>query len=48
MNVMKLICATFTLYQKAFCYLFQASEDGKTDNDNDLKYLEPPNVVEQF
>ena len=45
---MKLVCAIFTLYQIAFCYLFQASEEGKTYNDNDSRYLEPPIVLEQF
>ena len=25
------------VYQNAFCYFFQASEEGKTDNDNDFK-----------
>ena len=34
---MKLVCVIFTLYQNAFCYFFQASEEGKSDNDNDLK-----------
>ena len=34
---MKLVCAIFTLYQNAFSYFFQASEEGKSDNDNDLK-----------
>ena len=37
MNLMKLGSAIFKLYQNAFCYLFQASEEGKTDNDNDFK-----------
>ena len=36
---MKLVRAMFTLYQNAFCYIFQASEEGKTDNDNDFKIL---------
>ena len=33
---MKLVCAIFTLYQIIFCYFFQASEEGKSDNDNDF------------
>ena len=37
MNLKKLVCAIFTLHQNAFCYFFQASEESKTDNDNDLK-----------
>ena len=37
MNLMKLVCVTSTLYQIAACYFFQASEEGKTDNDNDFK-----------
>ena len=37
MNLMKLVCAIFTLYQNTFCYFFQASEESKTDNANDLK-----------
>ena len=37
MNLMKLVCAIFMLYQNAFCYFFQALEEGKTDNDNDFK-----------
>ena len=45
---MKLVCAIFTLYQNVFCYLFQASEKGKSDNDNDFKYIEPPIVAQQF
>ena len=36
-NLMKLVCAIFTLYQIAFSYFIQASEEGKTDNDNDFK-----------
>ena len=32
---MKLVCAIFTLYQIIF-YFFQASEEGKSDNDNDF------------
>ena len=35
---MKLVCVIFTLYQSAFCYFFQASEEGKSDdNNNDFK-----------
>ena len=45
---MKLVCAIFTLYQNVFCYLFKASEKGKSDNDNDFKYIEPPMVAQQF
>ena len=37
MNLMKLVCVTSTLYQIAAYYFFQASEEGKTDNDNDFK-----------
>ena len=37
MNLIKLVCAIFTLYQNAFCYFFQASEEGKSDNDNNFK-----------
>ena len=33
---MKLVSAIFTLYQNVF-YFFQASEKGKTDNNNDFK-----------
>ena len=33
----KLACAMFTLYQNAFCYFFQASEESKSDNNNDFK-----------
>ena len=36
MNLMKLDCAKFTLHQKAF-YLFQVSEEGKSENDKDFK-----------
>ena len=36
-NLMKLFCAIFTLYQNVFCYFFQASKDGKSDNNNDFK-----------
>ena len=36
-NLMKSVCAIFTLYQIAFCYFFQASEEDKTDNDNHFK-----------
>ena len=33
-----LVCAIFTLYQNMFCFLFQASEEGKIDNNkNDFK-----------
>ena len=46
MNLMKLVCAIFALYQNVFCYFFQVSEEGKSDNYN--FYLEPPIVVEQF
>ena len=35
-NLMKLVCVIFMLYQNAFCYFFQASEEGKSDNDNDF------------
>ena len=48
MNLMKLVCAIFTLYQNAFCYFFQASEECKADNDNDLKYLVPPRHISQL
>ena len=34
---MKLVCAIFPLYQNVFCCFFQASEEGKSDNDNDFK-----------
>ena len=34
---MKLICAMFTLYPNGFCYFFQVSEEGKSDNDNGFK-----------
>ena len=34
---MKLVCAIFTLYQNAFCYFFQASEEDKSDYNNDFK-----------
>ena len=37
MNLMKLVSAIFTLYQNAFWYFFQASEESKSDNDNDFK-----------
>ena len=37
MNLTKLVCAMFTLYQNPFCYFFQASEDGKGDDNNDFK-----------
>ena len=37
MNLMKLVCAIFMLYQNTFCYFLQASEVGKTDDDNDFK-----------
>ena len=37
MNLIKLVCAIFTLYQNAFCYFFQASEEGKSDNDKNFK-----------
>ena len=47
-NLTKLVCAIFTLYQNAICYLLQATEEGKSDNDNDFKILEPPIEVEQF
>ena len=47
-NLTKLVCAIFTLYQNAICYLLQASEEGKSDNDNDFKILEPPIEVKQF
>ena len=36
-NHMKLVCAIFTLYQIVICCFFQASEEGKTDNDNYFK-----------
>ena len=36
-NLMKLVCAIFTLHHNAFCYFFQGSEKGKSDNDNDFK-----------
>ena len=49
MNLMKLDCAKFTLHQKAFCYFIQVSEEGKSENDKGLKYLQPAIVlVEQF
>ena len=48
MNFMKLVFTIFTLYQNAFCYFFRASEEGKSDNDNDFKNLEPPIAVEQL
>ena len=35
MNLMKLVCAIFTLYQNS--YFFQASEESKSDDDNDFK-----------
>ena len=37
MHLMKLVCAIFPLYQNVFCCFFQASEEGKSDNDNDFK-----------
>ena len=37
MNLMKLVCAIFTLYQNAFGYFFRALEEGKSDDDNDFK-----------
>ena len=41
MNLMNLVCTIFTLYQIAFCYFFQATEKGKTDNDIDFNPLMP-------
>ena len=32
MNLIKLVCAILALYQYAFCYFFQVSEEGKSDN----------------
>ena len=37
MNLMKLVSAIFTLYQNAFWYFFQASEESKSGNDNNFK-----------
>ena len=37
MNLMKLVFAIFTLYQNAFYYFFQASEEGKSGDDNEFK-----------
>ena len=37
MNLMKLVCAIFTLYQNAVRYFFQASEEGKSDDADDFK-----------
>ena len=37
MNLIKLVCEIFTSYQNAFWFFFQASEEGKSDNDNDFK-----------
>ena len=34
---MKLVCAMITLCQNAFCYFFQASEESKSDTNNDFK-----------
>ena len=48
MNLMNLFCAIFTLYQNVYCFLFQASEEGKLIMITILKYLEPPIVAEQF
>ena len=36
------------LYQNAFSYYFQASEEAKVTMITIFKYLEPPPVVEQF
>ena len=37
MNSMKLLYAIFMLYQNDFCYSFQVSEEGQSDNDGDFK-----------
>ena len=37
MNLMKFVCAIFTLYQNIFCCFFQASEKGKSEDDNENK-----------
>ena len=37
MNFMKLLYAIFMLYQNDFCYSFQVSEEGQSDNDGDFK-----------
>ena len=39
MCLMKLVCELITWYQNVFCYFFQVSEEGKTDNDNDIKII---------
>ena len=36
MNLMMLVCAIIVI-PMAFCYFFQASEDTKSDNDNNFK-----------
>ena len=38
---MKLVYAIFTLYQIAICCFFQASEEGKINNDNNSNPLMP-------
>ena len=38
---MKLDCIIFALYQIAFGSFFQASDEGKIDNDNDFNPLMP-------
>ena len=48
MNLMKLDCAKFTLHQKAFCYFFQVSEEGKSENDKGFKIVLAIVLVEQF
>ena len=48
MNLMKLVCTKFTLYQNAFFYFFQDSEEDKSGMITTLKYLESPIVVEQL
>ena len=49
MNLMKLVCAIFTLHQNTFCYFFQASEDrAKVIMIIALKYFELPVAVAQL
>ena len=45
-NLIKLVCAIFTLCQIAFCYFFQASEEGKSDNYRPVSIL--PNLSKMY
>ena len=48
MNLMKLVCAIFTLYRMPFVITFKCQKRVKVMMKKILKYLEPPIVVEQF